>query len=74
MSSATLSIFFASMLIGSMFLTPMSIVSMLFILTLGYVWLKRARNDYFLSLRDKQIGLFRLGDTRDLPFITYRKK
>ena len=74
MVSAILSVLLASLFIGVVLIYPMPIISILFILMIGWLWLKKARNDYFLSIRDKQLELFRLGYTGDLPFLTYQKK
>ena len=73
MISAILSVLLASLFIGVVLVSPMPIMSILFILMIGWMWLKKARNDYFLSIRDKQMELFRLGYTGDLPFLTYKK-
>ncbi|MDX9250961.1 hypothetical protein SM329_23655, partial [Salmonella enterica] len=72
MVSAILSVLLASLFIGVVLISPMPIISILFILMIGWLWLKKARNDYFLSIRDKQLELFRLGYTGDLPFLTYQ--
>ncbi|AYJ55471.1 hypothetical protein D3T74_11270 [Salmonella enterica subsp. enterica] len=74
MISAILSVLLASLFIGVVLISPMPIISILFILMIGWLWLKKARNDYFLSIRDKQLELFRLGYTGYLPFLTYQKK
>lgn len=71
MPNAVLSLFFASLFTGSVLISPMPIVSILFVLMIGWVWCKRAKNDYFLALRDKDIARYRSGDGNYLPFLSH---